>query len=67
MLDPVLNNYSRERVQAALEGDDISDHDARQAQLLFRAFADTDARDAAGCGQAKKVIGELRAVSGYPV
>ena len=51
---------AREMLLAALSGDDLSEHDARQAQLLFRAFTDTKAREKAGCSHAKKVIDDIR-------
>lgn len=63
-LMPNLLAESREKVKTALESELLSGHDARQAQLLFRAFSDTEARDAAGCDPAKKVIDDIRSISG---
>ena len=54
---------AREMLLAALSGDDLSEHDARQAQLLFRAFTDTKAREKAGCSHSKKVIDDIRSLS----
>ena len=53
---------ARARVRSALMGEDLTDHDARQAQLFFRAFCDTDAREAAGCTPAKQVIDDIRSL-----
>ena len=53
----------RARVREALAGDVHSEHDAGQAQLLFNAFAGTDARDAVGCDPAKQVIDYIRSIS----
>ncbi|MBQ9062152.1 MAG: M13 family metallopeptidase [Eubacterium sp.] len=51
------------RMREALAGEMLSGHDARQAQLLFNAFVNTEARDAAGCEPAKKVIDDIRSIS----
>jgi hypothetical protein len=42
----------REHAAKAVSGGDLAGHDARQAQLLFRAAVDTTARDAAGVERA---------------
>ena len=52
-----------EHAAKAVSGDDLTDHDARQAQLLYRAAADTAARDAAGAEPAKATIDDIRALS----
>ena len=54
---------SRERVQKALAGEDLSEHDAHQAQLLYKAFLDTEEREEAGCEPAGKVIDDIRSIS----
>lgn len=53
----------RAKVLAALAGDELSEHDAHQAQLLFRAFINTDAPEAAGCEPVRKVIDDIRSIS----
>lgn len=53
----------RTKVLAALAGDELSEHDAHQAQLLSRAFINTDAREAAGCEPVRKVIDDIRSIS----
>ena len=55
---------SNAELKQALTEKTFSDHDARQAQLLFRAFSDTDARTAAGAAPVKKVIDDISSVSG---
>ena len=62
-LDLDIFAEARARVQAVLEGGDLSGHDARQAQLLFRAFCNTEAREALGRGPARQVIEEIRSLS----
>ena len=52
-----------EHAAKAVSGDDLTDHDARQAQLLYRAAADTAARDAAGIEPAKTAIDDIRELS----
>ena len=47
----------------AVSGKDLTGHDARQAQLLYRAAKDTAARDAAGVEPAKATIDDIRALS----
>ncbi len=51
-------------LKQALTENIFSDHDARQAQLLFKAFSDTDAHAAAGAAPVKKVIDDISSVSG---
>lgn len=58
-----LGAGDRAQVREALAGEPLSEHDARQAQLLFKAFVDTDARDAAGCEPAQRVIDDIRSIS----
>lgn len=43
-LDFDMFAQSKQNVLKALEGEKLTDHDARQAQYLFDAFIDTDAR-----------------------
>ena len=50
-------------LKQVLTENNFSDHDARQAQLLFKAFSDTDARSAAGAAPVKKVIDDISSVS----
>ena len=52
-----------EHAAKAVSGDDLTDHDARQAQLLYRAAVNTAARDAAGVEPAKATIDDIRALS----
>ncbi|MBQ9006277.1 MAG: hypothetical protein IJ092_07875, partial [Atopobiaceae bacterium] len=53
----------RASVIQILTGDALTEHDARQAQLLFDAFCDTDARTAAGVEPARQVIDDIRSLS----
>lgn len=58
-----LDAGGREHAAEAVSGDDLTGHDARQAQLLYRAALDTAARDAAGIEPAKATISDIRALS----
>lgn len=53
---------AKKRLQEALAGEDLEDHDSHQAQLFFRAFCSADAREAAGCTPAKQVIDDIRSL-----
>jgi putative endopeptidase len=58
-----LAEAGHEHAAKAVSGQDLTGHDARQAQLLYRAAADTAARDAAGVGPAKAVVDDIRSLS----
>ena len=58
-----LATEGSEHAAKAVSGDDLTGHDARQAQLLYRAAADTAARDAAGVEPAKATIDDIRSLS----
>ena len=53
---------ARAHVKAALLGEDLTDHDAHQAQLLAKAFCNTDARDTVACDPARQVIDDIRSL-----
>ena len=52
----------RKRAQEAVAGAELSGHDAKQAQLLYRAAADMDARNAAGCEPARATVEDIRSL-----
>ena len=52
-----------EHVAAAITGDELVGHDARQAQLLYRVTVDTAARDAAGVEPARATFDAIRALA----
>ena len=58
-----LDEKGRDHAAKAVSGKDLTGHDARQAQLLYRAAADTAARDAAGVEPARATIDDIRALS----
>ena len=58
-----LASEGNEHAAKAVSGADLADHDARQAQLLYRAAADMTARDAAGVEPAKATIDDIRSLS----
>jgi len=58
-----LAAIGREHAIKAVSGDDLTDHDARQSQLLYRAAIDTKARNAAGVEPAKAAIDDVRSLS----
>ena len=58
-----LAAQGREHAAKAVSGKDLADHDARQAQLLYRAASDTTARDAAGAEPAKATVDDIRSLS----
>ncbi len=58
-----LGNKGREHAMAAVSGEDLTNHDARQAQLLYRVAADTEARDAAGVEPAQATIDDIRSLA----
>ncbi len=53
----------RDHAAKAVSGEDLTGHDARQAQLLYRAALDTSARDAAGVEPARATVDDIRALS----
>ena len=58
-----LDEKGRDHAAKAVSGDDLTGHDARQVQLLYRVALDTAARDAAGVEPAKATIDDIRALS----
>lgn len=52
-----------EHVAAAIAGEELEGHDARQAQLLYRATIDTVARDAAGVEPARETVEAIRSLA----
>lgn len=52
-----------ERAAAAIAGNELTGHDARQAQLLYRAAINTAARDTAGVEPARATVDAIRGLS----
>lgn len=53
----------RANAMAAVSGADLAGHDACQAQLLYRAAADTAARDTAGAQPAQATVDAIRSLA----
>ena len=58
-----LGTEGHDHAAKAVSGKDLTDHDARLAQLFYHVAADTAARDAAGVEPAKATIDDIRALS----
>ena len=58
-----LSEAGREIAQNAVAGADLSDHDARLAQLFYQKAVDTAARDAAGCEPARATVEDIRSLA----
>ena len=52
-----------EHLAKAITGDELTGHDARLAQLLYRAIQDTAARDAAGVEPARATLDAIRGLA----
>lgn len=58
-----LESEGREHAMRAISGEELEGHDARQAQLFYRAAANTAARDAAGARPAQATVDAIQALA----